>query len=693
MDVPDYYDVVSVRLIKVLDTTELTERIRWKRIEMWTQVEELLTVAWCDNKGKFHIFGSQTEATTTAGLRSDLDVLSYSILETVLEDLQSWKPGPVAYLMIMDDNTPPGYVKLQQVYANIPLPVYNLQTEGIMLDRNGRSSLYNNNLYLKPDFFVEHHGPAITFTDRLSENGICQSYDTVRALRSHSWPSIASEWITRHRKHNWPSTETIASIQQSGIFVVPVGDKLSLEKHLEWRISFSYGEKILVWLLNPTQYKCYAILKMINKYLIKKRFGEKVLTSYHWKTCMFYMIETTPSVLWQPQNLLRCIELCLMKMCNWIEECNCPNYFIPAENMFLDKVNGPVERNLSDMLHDLLRQKGRYLTMIPYDGIGQKLNIACQSPITPINDEKNDITRYMMLVTMMNLVNIRTTWFKLLRYGVQITSPLFKRLSSHAVRQEIRTILQIFYCSNIGSHLASQCLKQQTVDQVGLNMAYEFLLLGSASDVASGKLKLATFYHLQNNVILAEKILQNIKNNYTVLVSNVLTEEIKDYIIFRIVNENISATDVVRYLLAFPVPYLPSEMYCTPKALIPEMFRSTGTWQGSLDLCLDHWQEWAVVDPKIYLYFLQHQCYHQQNKITHKMVALNNMIWVIRHEQLKYKDTALNLLAFCLKEDGSLIQSYTVLSMSMKLKNHHNAAKWHIARLVNAAFKWLGGIN
>ncbi|KAL3859402.1 hypothetical protein ACJMK2_009625 [Sinanodonta woodiana] len=688
MEDPDYYDVVSVKLMKVLDSTELTEKFRWKRIEIWTQVEELFTVTRFESKRKFHIFGSQAEATTTSGLRSDIDTVTYLSHETVLGDLHSWKPGSVAVLMLLDDTTPPGYVKLQQICNDLPVPMYNIQTEWLILDRHGRSCLYNNTRYLKPDGCNEYHGPAFTVTD--SQYNIVTSFDFVSALRIHSWPYTASEWITRHREHNWPSQEIISLIQQSGALLVPVGQKLSPEKHLEWRISFSFGEKILVWQFNSTQYKCYVVLKMINKYFIKKRFGENVLTSYHWKTCMLYMIETTPTVLWQPQNLLRCIEMCLMKVCNWVEECNCPNFFIPAENMFLDKVNGPVQRKLSNMLHDLLRQKGRYLTMIPFDGIGQKLNIACQSSTLVINDATNISMQSTISAVDMTLANIFLTWFKILRNGFQMISNLFENVSSHAVRQEISTILQRFCCSTLGSHLASQCLKQQTIDQDGLDMAYEFLLLGSDSDVASGKLKLSAFYLLQNKEILAENILERIEENYTFVVSNVATEVIKNHVGLRIVNENIATTDVVRYYCAFPVPYLPSEMYCTPGALIPEMFRSTGSEHVSLNPDEDYWQSWAVVDPKFYLYFLQHQCYRQQNKITHKMVALSNIICVILHEELEYKDTALNLLAYCLKDDGFLVQSYAVLSYSMKLKNNNSAAKWQIAHLVNAAFRSQG---
>ncbi|KAL3859412.1 hypothetical protein ACJMK2_009635 [Sinanodonta woodiana] len=112
--------------MEVLDSTELTEKLRWKRIEMWTQVEELLTLTFSKSNAKIHIFGSQAEATTISGITSDIDVVCHIIANTALEDLQSWEPGCGAALMIMDDNTPPGYVKLQQLYTNMPYPIYNL---------------------------------------------------------------------------------------------------------------------------------------------------------------------------------------------------------------------------------------------------------------------------------------------------------------------------------------------------------------------------------------------------------------------------------------------------------------------------------------------------------------------------------------------------------------------------------------
>ncbi|KAK3594885.1 hypothetical protein CHS0354_020546 [Potamilus streckersoni] len=684
MEIPDYYKDVSLRLMRVLDTAGLREDLRWKRINMFLQCEELMDMMWfAKSKSSSHVFGSQAEATTTMMLKSDIDVINCRKDITVLQDLQYWRHGSETLFMIIDDTTPPGYVKLQAVKRNQPIPVCNVQNSSLMLDRHGRSVLYNNISSFKLETADEYHGPANTKNFPLNH-----SMDEVIALRGLFWPYTASEWITRHREHNWPTRETVSIIQQSRVIFVPVGHKESDYKHLEFRISLSYGEKVLVLQFNHTQYKCYVLLKMINKYFIKPKFGENAVTSYHWKTCMFWMIEATPAELWQPQNILLCIDMCLRKLCTWVEVGYYPNYFIPSENMFLRIVHGRIQRTLANSLRHLFNQKGRYLTEIPYDGLGEKLIRTSQSHITQ-TDEENEYIACTLKYTVSNVTTYMwMTWFSLLYDGIAENPYMLQEpFPSHGVRQEIYTILMRLCCSSLGSHLASKCMEQEIIGQEGLDLAHEFLQFGLFSDVASGKLKLATFYLLQNNVMLAEYILQNIEKNYTFLVSNVQTEDTKVPVMLSIINGNLSTTELIRYFSAFPVPYLPSEIHCTPKALIPEMFRSTGSNKVSLDPFLDYWQSWAVVDPKLYLHFLEYQCYHRQNKIPQKIAALDKMIWVIRHERLKYIDTALNLLAYCLRKDGFMVQSYLALSTSLKLKNHHNAAKWQIAYMLSAAFR------
>ena len=118
--------------------------------------------------------------------------------------------------------------------------------------------------------------------------------DLVLAVRSLSWPDCASEWLVRERHYNWPSQEQIDKCKTLGCFFVQVGHPKSDEYHLQWRISFSLQERLLDTDFNSVHLKCYILLKMMKKERVHKSLGEKSLTSYHFKTCMLYMIENTP---------------------------------------------------------------------------------------------------------------------------------------------------------------------------------------------------------------------------------------------------------------------------------------------------------------------------------------------------------------------------------------------------------------
>ncbi|KAL3857526.1 hypothetical protein ACJMK2_012186 [Sinanodonta woodiana] len=668
LNIPEYYKEVSLRLNRVLNAVGLGEDIRWRKINIWIQTQKMLSVTHYDRL----LLGSQTEATTTPGLLSDIDTI-VPIISTAIQNLESWVPGVHSLLIVSDENTPPGYVKLQLVQNDLPLPIYNKHNDVVKVDRYGRTVLCNK--CWKLNIAEEHNGPANT--DIISER---LSIDTVNAVRLHTWPYEASAWLTRSRRHNWPSQRTIDLIQQTGALLVPVGHKASPEKYLEFRLSISFGEKLLVWLFNSTQYKCYILLKMINKSFIKPVVGNDVLSSYHCKTCIFYLLENTPTTMWQPDNLLLCVEMCLRLLYKWTEAKTCPNYFIPDENMFECKVYGHVQGRLLDVLSNLLNQEGRYLTKISCDHIGQKLVRICQSPLLELELEYPGVGAVLGV----------SVYFQLLSAAHLVLDPtgLARLLSSQEVALEVKTFLRKFYYSNIGSKLASLCFSSESPDQRGLDIAHELLLLGSSSDVTSGKLKLAAFYLVIDNLDMCEGVLNEIRANdtYTILYPFHLYQPILEAKL----NENLTVSEIISHCTSFPIAYEPlEEMKCIPKALIPEMFRTTGFEQDDPDI--SYTENIARIDPKVYLHFVEFLCYYRQNKTSHKQAALDNIIYAIQHEHVQFKDTALNLLAHCLRLEGRIINAHKVLMKSMKLKNGHNAAKWHISTFINAAFRFLRG--
>ncbi|KAK3592628.1 hypothetical protein CHS0354_034701 [Potamilus streckersoni] len=668
-NIPEYYKEVSMRLNRVLDAVGLGENIRWQKINMWIETQKMRSVTV--NGARY--LGSQAEATTTPGLQSDIDII-LPVLVPAIQNLESWVPEVPNFLVVSDEHTPPGYVNLHLVQSDLPLLVYNTNCYALYVDRYNRSLACHDNEFFKFTEVNEHHGPANT-----SSLGTNLSIDYVYAFRLHTWPYHATGWITRNRRHNWPSQKAIELIQQTGALLVPVGHKLSPEKHIEWRLSISFGEKLLVWLFNSTQYKCYILLKIINKSFIKPIVGNDVLSSYHCKTCIFYLIESTPTAMWQPENLLLCIELCLRLLCNWTQAETCPNYFIPDENMFQCKVFGHVQGRLLCVLRNLLSQEGRYLTMISCDNIGEKLVRTCQSPLSELAIEIYDIGAVLVVSVFYQLITVE--------HVICESRALDILLSSHLLGPDIKSVLWKFYCSIIGSKLASKSLSRESPDQQDLDMAQELLLWGSSSDVASGKLKLAAFYLVLDNLDVTEDVLNEIHANYTYNIL-CLTKLYKQDLQAKL-DENLTISHIISHCVAYPVVYEPSEITCIPKALIPEMFR-TARYE------IDSEYKWYVnnvarVDSKVFLHFMEFICNFRRNKTLHKYLALEKMICVIKHGVLDFNDTALNLFAHCLRQEGKLMNAYNILCKSMKLTKQQNAAKWQIAILINSAFRLLRG--
>lgn len=83
-------------------------------------------------------------------------------------------------------------------------------------------------------------------------------------------------------------------MQCLGFLVVSASHPESDEKEFQCRISFPEQERLLVTQFNSVQLMCYILLKIIKNEVVKKKIKEDTLTTYHCKTCMLYMLETTP---------------------------------------------------------------------------------------------------------------------------------------------------------------------------------------------------------------------------------------------------------------------------------------------------------------------------------------------------------------------------------------------------------------
>ncbi|CAC5366551.1 unnamed protein product [Mytilus coruscus] len=135
-----------------------------------------------------------------------------------------------------------------------------------------------------------------------------------------------------------------------GFFVIKKGHPASKERDLEWRISFSLQERKLMFSLTDVQHKCYIVLKMLNRNIIKLI----DVTSYHWKTCLFYIMKENDRNVWKKEHLFYCAKLCIKQMLKWVKCGFCPNYFIPGDNLFDGKLNNSRRIKAAKELENIL---------------------------------------------------------------------------------------------------------------------------------------------------------------------------------------------------------------------------------------------------------------------------------------------------------------------------------------------------
>ena len=194
-------------------------------------------------------------------------------------------------------------------------------------------------------------GPSIEswneYMDR-SESGV----DHVHSIHCSFWPRGAEEWLHRPRRCGWPTPTDITQITDFGCHLVAVGYPLSSSKEMEWRISFSVAERILVWSFNHVQIQCYGVMKIILKEFIKVRCSPPnyVLCSYFIKTFLFWKFEVTQSTFWRADNFRACISFLLVEFTKCIQNRELPHYFFPSFNLLSVKLTREAQRELLPIL-------------------------------------------------------------------------------------------------------------------------------------------------------------------------------------------------------------------------------------------------------------------------------------------------------------------------------------------------------
>ncbi|XP_060559465.1 uncharacterized protein LOC132719672 [Ruditapes philippinarum] len=190
---PEYREYISLMLSEVLDDIGVNERLvmRRRRTYMLRETIDNISNRLTDTHITTYYLMSQSEGTTTIGLKSDLDRLACVHDYNIIQDWSEWKHGKENYLMIQDENTTSGYCFLQSLRDDEPLPLTVIPDEDHITDRRGRILLKNTIINDLLEGAGQQHGPSIAQQGQL---GFCDQ-DKVIAYPFKSWPQSASGWL------------------------------------------------------------------------------------------------------------------------------------------------------------------------------------------------------------------------------------------------------------------------------------------------------------------------------------------------------------------------------------------------------------------------------------------------------------------------------------------------------------------
>ncbi|XP_071143312.1 uncharacterized protein [Mytilus edulis] len=435
--------------------------------------------------------GSLAEGLDLPG--SDVDIMFVDEVVNVTQIERNIKHPVQRTEFVMETDTDhPGFTRLRLVAGGKRANIF-VCNECIVKTQTG--------LYLSTTNFLNRikqryqpqnystHGPCLSDKNQAMDIAFC--------LRSKYLPYQAMPWILRYRRQ-WPPNVIIDRIINYGSLVVPIGPRIMLNCNLLWRISFSVAEKQLVHSFNFTQLLCYGLLKLTLKRIVNKNDHVKdLLCSYFLKTALFWVSEEVDIDTFQLPKLFICFSLCLNKLISWVNNCYCPNYFIPEHNMFLGKINKYNNNSLLSVL-----------SSIKYSGISgfmQNLfhSYPCKKSCYPPYSETSEQSILMLdfLIYRINrwtngsgMMSNLTKKYKLLKYIESIQNA---ESSSFVIG------VCKFHCATI-SQQAAQLLSSANTNYNIRTSYHRHLHDGLQRDAVTGWLLYASFYYVteQYNVTL-----------------------------------------------------------------------------------------------------------------------------------------------------------------------------------------------
>ncbi|VDI82798.1 Hypothetical predicted protein [Mytilus galloprovincialis] len=483
-------EAISVRLYKYLceEVVGSENIVRYRRL--YYKLHDDLSY---DNNFEYVSSGSKAEGLDFP--TSDFDWMILWKIWQVYDDTPKEKED---VLFLDTENALPGFALLKKS-DNSSFPCSPIKTDfGNLISNRDFLHFGISAMKIQSTKSLEINGPCIS-------TSVLVDIDLMHCLKCNTWPTVAKQWLLRVRPSRWPSQDIVSKIVSDGCLLVPVGSKSTCKdgNPLEWRFSFSLGEKLLVHSFNHTQLLCYALLKIwLKEILDSDNILNKKLCSYFMKTALFWIIEEREDLNWRPKNLLHCFYLCIHRLHYWIVCGYFPNYFIPEHNMIDGKLSGDDLKHLSSFLEKNMRENLKLMFSVP--SLGNFRNI-------PINIQRES---YRLREFDMALLSLQTFGNLLLEAlkecKADLSACIIYRMIHKHLPNSARKILILMFLKMNKNILATFHIVNSKNKRVYLRYkeCLSRILINTFYDAEAGWLLLAAFFYSTQNYRTMSCILQ-----------------------------------------------------------------------------------------------------------------------------------------------------------------------------------------
>ncbi|XP_052817732.1 uncharacterized protein LOC128243812 [Mya arenaria] len=707
----------ATKLNTVLEEIGVSKDLIWKRRRTFLMRECLVNhsrvLRSLDEVNVFYL-GSQSEGTTTVGMMSDTDQLECINHWEAILTLEDWTYGKVNLLVLKDETSPPQYCNLQMFRYDQPLPYTDDTMQDYIRDSQGRILLQNTFIY---NYRLKHiaetlqlrftrHGPARTATRDGFET------DFVGAFYCAKLPEECQGIFKRPRPGHWPQRDTLEKAKSLGTFLVAQGSSESINSKLEWRFSTSLIERAIMFDLGTVHLKTFVLLKMIRKTYFKPVVGDR-LSTFHFKTALFFTVESNPPDIWLEHNIPECAIRVLTTMHRWLKCGFCPNFTTENVNLFTGKIQHYERQKLSEMIKGLIENFETSVYHITMEKVQDRMlaldgffNIEMKTPM-PSRQKNHCECAKQIFFNFLYILDVRCMSYisaQKISNNTQGRSQMIElytmeheyleTLSNHSDDLMRRTfsMLNPFLISLTES--VKLAAKIDNHERIAANDIFERFVIPKDPAHISNLLKCASICISCRHFEKATDILNYVEGlikPYVVQFSGCYQREnpkFNDEFHSRLVEFIDNDEHLLRSSVAMSVKFGRLEIPCVPKHLVFEMYRTfRAVDKTDRHPHNDMWMDAAVVDAIPFLHYLQYVAYRELDFPFLALDALTALFnYVVGTEdtfRIGHTETSWCLLGHCFEMEGDLKRAWKFYRNSIHLFPFNNAANWHILKLLH----------